>query len=378
MLPDRQELYVEPQTLVASGGELLLAGAPSYLWRRETASPATLSARDSAFGAVISRDGRARLVPWPIPRRSIGDVRAAPRDSGGWSVVFAELVPKGGFPKDGPVTRLWYGVFDGRTWTHVEELPLPEGALIREGAASLLVRQGAALHWALPIEDGPNGKGVAYFTRRGSAWSHETVRTYATAYVALAHSDSLGMMLLVVHPDTTLRQDRNSLFLYARRPGWGLVRKMIPGAREPVHHPVLTTMEDVAVLTWTTVVSDGAIPGSYARALIGRPGLHDGRVIALAPTLAQGLQFVPLGGRRLWMIDHATTSATRELHFVTDSAGSTVTLARWPYPFAGSFAAVAVGDEVLLAGPMRGATENAPVVVTLLLRARLDCERKVH
>jgi hypothetical protein len=370
------ELYVEPTVLVPSGSELLLAGLPSYLFRRE-ADTTRLVARDSIFGAVIHPDGSARAVPFPFAPVPASDVRALPRAGGGWIVTFAELPPSPIVPNDGPVVRLWRGEFDGRSWSAIAQLPIPSDLELRTGAASSLVRSGDTLLWAFPSTRRNGGWGASLYVGHGPAWSQEAIPLRGAAYVAVGISDSLGVLLLAVHTDSTLRHDRNSLFLYARRPQWTPVRKLAAGNEEPVHFPELVADPSSAALTltWHAIVQDGDRARWEARAMIGRPDLRREPVVVLDSSVARGWASTRVGARQVWLIDHADAQLARELRVVEASGRGATVLGGLPYPFDGTFNAAGTGtDELLLAGPLRGEPPRDAGVATLLMRVRLACD----
>lgn len=374
------ELYVEPTVLVPSGDDLLLAGLPSYLFRRH-GDTTSLVARDSIFGAVIHRDGTARAVPFPFAPVPTSDVRAVPRAGGGWMVTFAELPPSERIPNDGPVVRLWRGVFDGRAWRSVAQLPIPARLRLRTRAASSLVHSGDTLLWAFPYASADGGWGVSLYLADGTEWRQETIPLRGAAYAAVGISDSLGVLFLAVHTDSTLRHDRNSLFLYARRPQWTPVRKLAAGYEEPVHFPELAADPSSATitLTWHAIVQDGDRARWEARAMIGRPDLRQEPVVVLDSSVARGWARARLGTRHVWLIDHAGAGLDRQLRVVVATTGGATLLGELPYPFDGTFAGAATAqNELVLAGPLRGNPPRDPGVATMLMRVRLDCNAEAR
>jgi hypothetical protein len=369
-------LYVEPTVLVPSGNDLLLAGLPSYLFRRE-ADTTRLVARDSIFGAVVHRDGSARTVPFPFSPVPTSDVRALPRPGGGWIVTFAELPPGRSIPNDGPVVGLWWGEFDGERWTSIGQLPIPPQLQLRTGAASSLARSGDTLVWAFPFARANGGWGASLYVGHRTGWIQETVPLPGAAYTEVGISDSLGIVLLAVHTDPTLRHDRNSLFLYARKSQWTRVRKLAAGYEEPVHFPELAaaSSDPTLALTWHAIVQDGDRARWEARAMIGRPDLRNETVVVLDSSVARGWASAQVGGRRVWLIDHAGAELERHLRAVEASPRGATLLGELPYPFDGTFSAAGIAhNEVMLAGPLRGRPPRDPGVATVLVRLRLDCD----
>jgi hypothetical protein len=157
-------LYVQADAFAADGrGDVLLAGATSYLWRLAPDGTINGLASDSVLGAVIAPDRTARLVPAPMDPRQIHGIRAAGRPDGGWDVVFAKVPPYTGDERPSTAARLWYGAYDGTRWGALEQIPTPEGARLDAVFTSSLVRRGDSLAWAL--------RPAAARTRRwGAAW----------------------------------------------------------------------------------------------------------------------------------------------------------------------------------------------------------------
>ncbi|HJU66397.1 MAG TPA: hypothetical protein VJ596_11995 [Gemmatimonadaceae bacterium] len=371
------QIYIEPTVLVRSGDELLLAGAPSYLFRREHDGTTSLVARDSVFGAIIDTRRGVRLVPFPFRSVPVSDVRAVARAAGGWEITFAEL-PRDPFPSDGPIVRLWYGVFDGRQWTSTTQLPTPRELHLRPWAASSLVTAGDSLLWALPGRTTNGGDAISLYTHTHRAWAQETIPVPGLAYVELGRSDSLGVFLLAVHPDSTLLRDGNSLFLYARESRWTRHVKLAPGAQAPVHFPFWKGSTAHSALTWLAVVPGGDRSRYEARAMIATSRLGDEPAIALDSSVANGRELVRLDSRWLWMFEHLDENS-RELRIIADSAGSAVRLGALPYPYEGAFRAAVTGaSELILAGPLRGEPPRDAGISTMLWRLRLECGRQVR
>jgi hypothetical protein len=372
------ELYVEPTAFAVSRGDLLLAGTPNYLWRRRPGSRVALVAQDSVFGAIIASDGKARIIHAPISPRLVHSVRVLGRDNGKWDVVFAEIArPRANPGDEGIAVRWWYGVFDGRSWSSLEQLPTPTDVGFRLFNPSPIVRRGDTLAWTTPVTTTKGMTEAVVYERRNGRWSFDFVPTYySAAYSLLASSDSLGLVAVVVHADRTLPTDENSLFFYTRRPTWQLLRRVIHGGNEPVFGPSVVLASRPAVLSWKTPIrSEG---GRWeARAMIGRlenegaPWITlDSSVITAKAVLSRHLPV------RVWVSEHIDPRdpMNRSVRFIGDVGESAVLLGQFPSPFLGPFAAAApASSEIVVAGPRPGGGVDDPEVVTLLIRARVQC-----
>ncbi|MDQ3951306.1 MAG: hypothetical protein M3282_13315 [Gemmatimonadota bacterium] len=385
VVEDGRELYVEPVAFAVSGREILLAGTPTFLWRRRSPGrPAVELTRDSVFGAVIRRDGRARIVPSPVDAKLITDVRVLGRGDGTWEAVFAELeAPKAEPADEGAVARYWYGVFDGRAWSRLEELPRPEGARPRllSSVPSPLVRLGDTLWLTTPVTTNGGESEVVVYSRREGRWTYELVPTYFAAYAVLAPSDSLGLVLLVVRGDRAVSWDENSLFMFARRPGWQMVRKVIPGGDEPVHGPSLVASSAGRILAWSSLVRDPQDPRGArleARAMVGWSEARTEPVVTVDSSSAPVPRIVVTSdGAPIWVTQHSTGAGDElELRFVHPVAGRASVLARLPNPFQGYHNAASLAPRgLVIAGPELNRSVDQPALVTLLLRARVQCLR---
>jgi hypothetical protein len=371
---DGRLLYVQPGAFSVSGEEILLAGTPNLLTRLKADGSVASVAEDSVLGAVIGRDGRARTVAAPIDGRLIDGVRASARAGGGWDVTFVEVKPYTGSARPDTAARLWYGTYDGQRWSGLERLPLPEHGVIHPELVSSLVRRGDSLAWAMTLMT-PRAWHVSLLERGGGQWSHEIIPT-RHARVELARSDTLGLLLLVVQPDTTLPRDGNSLFLWGRRPGWQRLRRLVHGSGDGrVYDPRLDRSGSGDVLTWKTPALGDAEDRSEARAMVGRVEVRNETVVTVDSAISgqSRIAHVTLAdGRALWITDHPLPGRRDgELRFTSLSRGSPVVLGRIPSPYMGFTAAVPVGPAELLVTGLHYIPNR--YLVSLLIRARLEC-----
>lgn len=381
--PGGRPLYVEADAFVADGrGNVLLAGTPNYLWKVSPQGEIIGLTADSVFGAVIARDGTARLVPAPMDPKRIRGIRAAARPSGGWDVVFADV------PADSSTStraeRLWYAAYDGSRWSALEALPVPRGAMLEMSFTSSLVRSGDTLAWALTPAIGPSRRDVSFFQRVGGRWTHEAVPTTNAADVDLAHSDSLGFILAVVQPDLRLQEaDGNSLLLWTRQPDWRIARRLVHGRGEGrVHDPSLVRGLGGLIATWWSPVGQGTETRHELRARYVDAQAPVQPAIVLDSDVPLGSETAPvvLQGRvPLWMSTHRLSADPRrdssEIRFVTVAGGEALEVARLPNPYRmRSAVAAAAPGEVLVSGMEY--VENR-FAFSLLFRMRVGCERAV-
>jgi hypothetical protein len=332
-------------------------------------------ARDSLFGVVIARDGRTRTVESPIPGKLLGSIRALDRSDGGWDVVFAEMIPADTSPPPNPVARLWYGVYDGRRWNSVEQLPLPADTRVHSLHASQLVRHGDTLVWALTASTPGYNRDVALFERRGGHWVSEIVPTRGAGYPSVAYSDSLGLLLAVVRADPRWNNpdsarggfDRSSLFLYGQDPTWRILRRIAHGVAEPVDHPSFVQSGEKLVLSWEVQADTRNEARAVVDVLHGPPDV----VVVLDPSFAghPPVRSIDLpGGNHLWITRHNPGGESpSQLRFLRASGPGVTLLGHLPSPFLGGFGAGAEPEFV------DADRRILNLVFSLLVRARISC-----
>lgn len=381
-------LYVEPVVLTTSRkGDVLLAGTPNYLTVLNQSGRGVGFVHDSVFGVLLRPDGRKHIVSAPMDARRIGAIRAVELGDGKWAFTFAERDrPRRAdeSPSDEidptPVIRLWYGVYDGRIWSSLEQLPFPSEGRVKPFNSSLLVRQGDTLAWAMQLDVSDDRDKAVLFERLRGRWKYEIVPASNAVYVTLAHSDTLGFLIAAVHGDLALRTDENSLFLYGRVPAWKPLRRVVHGGEEgPVDFPSLSLSATADILSWTASVRESGHGRQEGRAMLGPLEERNTHVIVLDSSIAWSFIPVPMrNGTHLWVADHvlSTGKSDREIRIITDSAAVKASIiGRIPNPYLGFFNATSSGpSEVLVAGSFGDSTTG--VLHSLLLRAHVDCDAK--
>jgi hypothetical protein len=365
-------MYVEPTTMAASKGRVLIAGWPAYLFARGLQSRPKQVGSDSVLGVIFQPGRPATTIRAPSDAQTIGGVRALGRADGAWDVVFADLVAFSPERVSRPDTalRLWHGVYDGERWKSLEEIPRPSGFLIHPLMGTRLVRSGDTLSWAV-LTTTPRGRDVLVLRRTDDGWSGEAVGTPGAAYVEMMHARRAGHLLAVVQVDTSLRtSDENSLFLYSRDSVWRVARRVARGGMEPAHHPSLH-WDDGPVLTWYV---DGP-SGGQVRMVRNPGGAHPGEMGVLDSAFTGGRQVISLGleSGSYWVVNHRPQGEKRTvLRVVRSSGNGPAEVARWESPFLSGVRGISVGDsDIFLAGALWMDRDSIPV--SLLLHARAQC-----
>lgn len=359
-------MYVEPGAYAWSGGELLIVGRPTILWREK--GPFTA---DSVLGVVVESGGTLRFVESPLDLRLVGMLKAIGRRGGGWDLILAERPS----PMAGDsIARLWHGVYDGRRWRSLTLLPVAPGMQPLALGASNLDRAGDTLSWAVRVRNPADyTTNVQLLRLRGDRWSSELVPTGRAVYLALSHSTGGGLQLAVVAPDLTEMRDDNSLFLWAENPSWNVRRRVSFGARNgPAHYPTLVDSER-PILTWYADTEDGR------------------QVRALADPLSESLDlvmtidssFADLGApssvrlrdrHHLWVSNHIAGTNTRSLRFVVSNPAGPATTQSFASPYRTSIRALGTGDsKFVVIGAQQDTASGG--FHTSLIRARAVCTR---
>jgi hypothetical protein len=398
IVQDGRELYVEPVAFVPSAaGEILLLGTNNYLFSRNERGKGELDASNSVFGAIIPPSGRARVVPGPIDATVATGMRAVYLGDR-WGVAFAET-ERPLLEADGtnPVLRLWYGEYDGYEWSGVTSLPLPAGTQVIPSSSSNLLQRPGGLAWAVTFNTSDDGMPrVALFEREASGWTVELISegeipspsnripdrlpVYNASYPMLAHSESDGLLLVIVQPDFSLGGDGNSLFLFSRRPEWRPLRRVVLGSRDGrVHFPSLFLTPTGGVFTWDSWIQHSGRTRTEVRVMIGDVMDGGAPVIVVDSATAWRNVHVPLGDSlHAWVTDHVPGSMGERQIRVSGSTGfgPPVELGRFPNPYGGLFNATSPrSGEILVSGPLLDEVDS--VAVSLQVQIRVECSMTV-
>lgn len=373
-----RQIYIQPVVAVPNTrGEILLGGEYNYVFGRQDDGRWTRVPEDSLLGAIIPRTGPAVLVRSPVPSRLLGSVRAVARDDGTWAVVFAEMKPAGAERSDS-VARLWYGALDGPHWTTLENIPIPPHGTVRGAALSSPVEAGGVFSWAVVVATPERPSDVLVLQRKHGEWSYEVVPTIFASYAAFAHPVGGDPLLVVVQPDLDLTTDGNSLFLWARRPGWRRIEKLVGSSDEAVHHPRLDYAGATGALSW---FGNRGPDGEHARTMSGTTHGFEGPIVTLDSAISRGSRQSTLWMNdvgRVWVLEHeGPEGADREIRLVLRSGDESVLMGRIPHPFLGPFVAASPSpQDVIVTGGIRDSSENT--VATHVIRARVLCSSEAR
>lgn len=371
-----RQVYVEPVAVAAASTGLLVVGRPVYIWAQDQQGNAMLQPSRHAIGVIIDRYGEARIIPAPVNANLVSGIRAVTLPNGKWGMVFAELTPPVDtttVPKD-LAARLWYGIYDGSSWSKLDELPRPRNMELHPFLSSSLARNGDSLAWAMTATTPAGNTDVVVIERRHQHWSFSTIPTQDAGYVDASYSKTLGLLLAITRGDPLIPAEGRSLVLYARQPQWKLIEKIVPGIPSGIHSPVFSTTTEQNSLSWLALVQDPA--GARFAAVTTSRGVDEGgqRLITVDSAVAEGFTHLYTSeGYRLWLSDHAPAAGgQRMLRFSRDSAGAVSVIGQIANPFSGRFGATAYDPfNYAVVGPLVDLTQGT--VVSLLIRAQARC-----
>jgi hypothetical protein len=375
-LADGSPLYVEPSAVLWSGGQLFVAGSPSYVWARGNHSK--IESRNTLFGALIALDGTATPIPSPLKSDHLGDVRAVSLGSGLWAATFADVAPGTQFsPIAWPaVNGYWFGITDGTKWITLEEIRVPDGKLQTAFASRLILSRGN-YSVALPLDLEGGRRVAAVFSRRSNGWTRHDRRFNFVNYVSL-DTTALGNLLLgVVGSDTSdLRLSNQIVFDTLSTQSW----TWLPFGRvdresfNTIHRLDLGWVGDSLNATW--LESSLAAGKMEARTILHLPHSADSRRIRLSDNALQAVR-LDASPKATWIIHERPSSAVKTLSLVWTLEG-TLERTQVASPYEGVIGAVWAGDKILIAGPVRKRRDEEPTVRLQLTSLKSNCIHLFH
>jgi hypothetical protein len=363
-------LYVEPSALVASGGEILLAGTPNYSYQLSASGAMIATIEDTIFGVVTDGLSRTTLIPKPVDGR-VMSIRAAARGAGGWDVVFAELPRAYEFPQPEFGLRLWHGVLNGARWGALTPIATPEGVVLRSIVSTAVVATGDTLAWAM-MYDAPNMDAVAVFERVGGTWSHKLLPIDAASAVTLLHTARDGIVLLPVAPDVATSIN-HAVHIYPQRTGWQRGRLLLHGSENAAITVHAADGEFGPLLAYRRSLDDlSFVSAAYAQLAAQQSG--EPTQVLLADTAKQAFVLKSERGVPHWVVNRSGQSGPGELRIFAQRGGAVRLERAMPNPFTGIYNAIEFGrDTILIVGPQLQQSGDGPPLASLFLRIASRC-----
>jgi hypothetical protein len=297
-----------------------------------------------------------------LPGRVLKGVRAAALADGWWLVTFAEVfsVQK---PRRPNVIAMWVGETDGSRWRAVEKLPAVSDTLDPLYFSGLAEHEGRVRLAAIARRDWQ--RRVALFSRDAGRWTVRALDMGLATFAAITATPSLDL-LAVARPDTTLRVDHNSLFLYSKAPddtAWTAHPRLWRGGGDPVHQPLFVGEASRPLLLWPTgpmfqytsawVLSLAALPDSAVAPIPIRAHMSDLVASSLGDTGV--VATYDRGG---------STQDIRVFEY-HQPLGITLVLSKQT-EYRGMFGAALTPDHLVLIVSKAGQPPRDPVVITML------------
>lgn len=381
---DGAPVYVNAQAFSVSGERVLLAGVPNYVWLSAGDSGKRDASPESIFGVVVDRDGTVTAVPNPM-QGHLNYPYAVARPGGGWRIVFMELAQSIREEISPEVLGLWSGVFDGDEWSELERLPMPKDYEIDDPEEASLLRSGDTVAFAVTAD--PAGQ-VLLFERVGGHWSWERVTVPSNKRypepVTVSHLALIpwrrGPALLVNKEYGTIDSIYNSLFLYAREPGWRehkvvtSVERFVTSQFSVSPGPptdVVTWVFENEVFAYVGDLESGRLSGftvdtSATRGRVGLSGITS-RVIKLA------------NGTPLWVTQPRTPNESGRLRFFVGTGDSATLIGTSVEEPAWRLQAIRTAPSglILIGAEFRSEGEDG-LISSVLLRFRAQCAAFRH
>ena len=366
-----RELYVEAQSLFGTENGFLVAGSPSYLWRRVVAPRGLVQEAENRFVAALVEGSRVRPIEPPPGVDHIGHVRAVALPGARWAVVMS-VVAAESTPFSQEVERVWYAEHDGEAWSSVEELPLPPVGYVEPFNSTDLVLAGDRLVWITPATVPDLPRKLIHFERHRGVWTSEFFDEDRVEDAALAYAPDAGLWLAVAGPDPDSSDGLHSLRLYRRADGWQPVRRVVEvGVGEHARTPQLTIGASDVTATWLLQGADGWV-AMAARSIDGARPV--GAETLYGPDVMQVEALRLDDGRPAWLVARALRSVlSSELRVIVSAPDGPMTIRTLPNPYTGYFSVFASGARVTLLGPEFNPLSAEPTVRSLLVDFGASC-----
>lgn len=278
-LDDGSTVTVDAKSVAVNRGSVLFAGTPTLVWPHKSGRDDLPDTRRTWLGVLRDDRGHVRLVPTPPGYADAAYPRVAAAGRAGWHFVFVRG-KQGGVPGNLLLfehAEVWYGRFDGHTWTGLQQIATARHASLLPEMSSELIVANDGLAFAYPVEHPLGGtagserrQGIVMLRRRGSEWTADTLATNTLATWEAPRSVHMMSIrdsaLAVVSAQSFFADGRPrgpALFVTQYGTHWIKPQLLLDISPRYVVSPVALARSDgSAVITWRT-----AIPGVDAETL---------------------------------------------------------------------------------------------------------------
>lgn len=369
VLSSGDQVYVEPQSIVASGSRIIVAGTPSYLWKKGSAGFELLA--DSIIAAVTDSAGNAVVIRSTLAPGHAHDVRALALPDGRWALLFHEAPPPARMGDEVEVRAVWFGIVSGSRWEVLERIAIGDARLRSMFTSELVLTARQHIAFAVPVKDAGRSL-IRVFERDEGRWVTSDVPAAGGLYLSLAAAGDT-LKLAAVYFDPSGAPDRNPLWLHTSVAGgaWSRGTRLTRGLDNPVHWQRLVAAPPRSRVVWLNRLGQGATarvgyfvaPDSILSFGFARDPfqIFDAGDSGLGILLLTHHQAGPgtAGALRMWS---AEWQREPDLVFELPSA------------FAGPAGVARIGETILAVGPLRGVGDE-PVVRSALERMVVRCVR---
>jgi hypothetical protein len=367
VLPSGERIYVEPQSAVANPTRMIVAGTPSYVWKKAAAGFDLVA--DSVIAAITDTAGNAIAVRSHLAPGRAHDVRALALPDGRWALLFHEGPPPPRMGDEVDVRALWFGIVSGSRWDVLEKIPIGDARPRSMFTSELVLTARQHVAFAAPVKDAGRSL-IRVFERDGGRWLASDVPAAGALYLSLAAvGDTLKLAAIYGGPSGV----RNPMWIHWSVAGgaWSSAAGLVVDPREPVYWPHLVAASSTPRVVWMNGVGQGAA------ARVGYFVAPDS--IASFGFASDVFQVFDAGdfGRRMLLLTHhqagpGTIAALRM--WSAEPRHAPDLLFEFPSAFAGPAGVARIGETILAVGPLRGVGDE-PVVRSVLERMVVRCGR---
>ncbi len=339
------------------------ADSPSYVWRL-TDNGVWSVGNGRLLGAFV-RDGDLEPVMRPEEVTDVGWVRVTSIGDDRWAWLLEE-VSRTGPDRVKKMERIVYAESIGPEWTHLEEVPQPDGGKVLFSISSPIVASLGDLHWVIPFHDDLGAMAALRYRRTGGVWTSDLVVDDWVESLDLV-DDEGEVRMGYTGRDLELGPDHFSLRVTSA--GTDDAGRLFTSPRDDrVSHVRFASTKRGVLTSWHVDSPHGE--SSWASLGVGAaaaPTLVDGSALATVP--------VAVGGAALTLVHHHNAiTGSQELRIYRIEPDRSERIASLLHPYLGYFTAVGTGsNELSVIGPDFDPESAHPFVRSLVLRLSISC-----
>lgn len=388
MLADGQALGINVSSVAVNHGAVAIVGTPTYLWPKNAGQHSGLLRRDSVIGAIRDPSGAFVAIPSPLPGRPLLQPKVTSAGSAGWHVVF--ITGRQGTPRSAltfPRATVWYGMFDGRSWSDVRQVTDVRYARLLATFSSDLVATHAGLSFAFAFDQTlgevattAETQGVVLLQQRAGQWVADTLYTWAApTYVRLAPTaDSAAISVLLAQSHfSDQRPHPPALFISRYDSVWNPLTMVAGDRARSVVAPVLRSYGTHDVIAWQShaLSGSGNVDIEWIRGRIPHSMVAPSRIAQVEPF--DGFAVAALSpNRMLWMTREAGSRRNLRIVMTTDTSRSDFGIVSLPLDNIASFAIATSDSSALVVTGELSRSATQPLAVSYVSHLGVSCPRQ--